>query len=221
MVLLSEKLAPKSKIQPSWNPIHRSCLNFSKHICFKLASKWFLHLEIILKFQIFFYDTDLLHNIILEKDQTKKNKIKYLQAWLGWGNLRNPTRLANNSFFKRTKWEVSCLNTDWRSYNYSDKFRSFEMSQSITLSAQIMGIIWAHWMSIPIDVNLVITWSRNPHAKTSIPGKPSKSGLIGMWHKDNLYPGTITIGNGKPPPNEYWFANERYKDDATKPVVLR
>jgi hypothetical protein len=30
------------------------------------------------------------------------------------------------------------------------------------------------------DVNLVITWSRNPHAKTSIPGKPSKSGLIGV-----------------------------------------
>jgi len=24
----------------------------------------------------------------------------------------------------------------------------------------------------------VITWSRNPHAKTPIPGKPSKSGLI-------------------------------------------
>jgi len=30
------------------------------------------------------------------------------------------------------------------------------------------------------DANLVITWSRNPHAKTSIPGKPSKSGLIGV-----------------------------------------
>jgi len=28
------------------------------------------------------------------------------------------------------------------------------------------------------DANLVITWSRNPHAKTPIPGKPSKSGLI-------------------------------------------
>jgi hypothetical protein len=158
MVLLSEKLAPKSKIQPSWNPIHRSCLNFSKHICFKLASKWFLHLEIILKFQIFFYDTDLLHNIILEKDQTKKNKIKYLHAWLGWGNLRNPTRLANNSFFKRTKWEVSCLNTDWRSYNYSDKFRSFEMSQSITLSAQIMGISFEliEWASLLMWTS----WSR-------------------------------------------------------------
>jgi hypothetical protein len=26
----------------------------------------------------------------------------------------------------------------------------------------------------------VITWSRNPHAKTPIPGKPSKSGLIGV-----------------------------------------
>jgi hypothetical protein len=31
-----------------------------------------------------------------------------------------------------------------------------------------------------LDANLVITWSRNPHAKTQIPGKPSKSGLIGV-----------------------------------------
>jgi hypothetical protein len=30
------------------------------------------------------------------------------------------------------------------------------------------------------DANLMITWSRNPHAKTPIPGKPSKSGLIGV-----------------------------------------
>jgi hypothetical protein len=30
------------------------------------------------------------------------------------------------------------------------------------------------------DVNLVITWSCNSHAKTPIPGKPSKSGLIGV-----------------------------------------
>jgi hypothetical protein len=31
-----------------------------------------------------------------------------------------------------------------------------------------------------VDANLVITWSRNPYAKTSIPEKPSKSGLIGV-----------------------------------------
>jgi hypothetical protein len=74
--------------------------------------------------------------------------------------------------------------------------------------------------SIP-DANLVITWSHNPHLKTQIPGKPSKSSLIGVWHKDNLYLGTSTIGNGKPPPNEYWFVNEKYKDEATKPVVIR
>jgi len=64
-------------------------------------------------------------------------------------------------------------------------------------------------------------WSRNPYAKTPILGKSSKWGLIGVWHKDNLYLGTNTIGNEKPPPNEYWFANEKYKDDATKPVVLQ
>ena len=33
---------------------------------------------------------------------------------------------------------------------------------------------------IPTNVNLVITWSRNPHTKTPIPEKPSKSGLIGV-----------------------------------------
>jgi hypothetical protein len=42
--------------------------------------------------------------------------------------------------------------------------------------------------------------------------------LIGVWHKDNLYLG---IGNEKPSPNEYWFANEKYKDDTMKPIVLR
>jgi len=31
-----------------------------------------------------------------------------------------------------------------------------------------------------LDTNLVITWSRNPHAKTPVPGKPIKSGLIGV-----------------------------------------
>jgi len=30
------------------------------------------------------------------------------------------------------------------------------------------------------DANIVITWQRNPHAKTSIPENPSKSGLIGV-----------------------------------------
>jgi hypothetical protein len=66
-----------------------------------------------------------------------------------------------------------------------------------------------------------ISWSRNPHAKTPIPGKPSKSGLRGVWHKDNLYLRTSIIQNGKPPPNEYWFTNNKYKDDSRKPVVLR
>ena len=53
---------------------------------------------------------------------------------------------------------------------------------------------------IYIDANLVITWSCNPHAKTPIPGKPSKSCLIGVWHKDNLYLGTSTLENGDPHP---------------------
>jgi len=68
------------------------------------------------------------------------------------------------------------------------------------------------------------SWSRGhaTHAQRhQFPEKPSKSGLIGVWHKDNLYQVTSIIGNGKPPPNEYWFANEKYKDDATKTVVIR
>jgi hypothetical protein len=56
-----------------------------------------------------------------------------------------------------------------------------------------------------LDANLVITWSRNPHAKTPIPGKPSKSGLIGVWHKDNLYLGTSTIRNRKPRPTNIYL----------------
>jgi hypothetical protein len=49
--LLTKKPAPKSKIQPSWNPFYGSCLNFSKQICFKLVSKWFLQVVIDFKFQ--------------------------------------------------------------------------------------------------------------------------------------------------------------------------
>jgi hypothetical protein len=56
------------------------------------------------------------------------------------------------------------------------------------------------YLGINTDANLVITWSRNPYAKTPIPGKPSKSGLIGVWHEDNLYLGNNTIGNGDPHP---------------------
>ena len=46
-----------------------------------------------------------------------------------------------------------------------------------------------------VDANLVITWSRNPYVKTPIPGKPSKSGLIGVWYKDYLYLGINIIEN--------------------------
>jgi hypothetical protein len=49
-----------------------------------------------------------------------------------------------------------------------------------------------------IQMLMRTSWSRsrNPHAKTPIPGKPSKSGLIWVWHKDNFYQGTTTIRNG-------------------------
>jgi hypothetical protein len=54
-----------------------------------------------------------------------------------------------------------------------------------------------------VDANLVITLSYNPQTKTPILKKLSKSGLIGVCHKDNLYLGTNTIGNRKLIPNEY------------------
>jgi hypothetical protein len=60
-----------------------------------------------------------------------------------------------------------------------------------------------------------------PTHKDTILGKPSKSSLIRVWHKDSLYLDTNTIRNGKTPPNKYWFANEKYKDDTMKSVVLR
>ena len=47
--------------------------------------------------------------------------------------------------------------------------------------------------------------SSNPHAKTSIPEKPSKSDLIGVWHKDNSYLCTSTIGNKNPHTFDYGF----------------
>jgi len=48
------------------------------------------------------------------------------------------------------------------------------------------------------DVNLLSTRSSNPHIKTKIPRKPIKLGLIVVWHKDNLYLDTNTIGNENP-----------------------
>jgi hypothetical protein len=42
------------------------------------------------------------------------------------------------------------------------------------------SLLMSHIIERKIDANLVITWSRNPNAKTPIPGMPSKSGLIGV-----------------------------------------
>jgi hypothetical protein len=64
------------------------------------------------------------------------------------------------------------------------------------------------------DADLVVTQPTREDTNSC------KSGLIGVWHKNNLYPGTSTIENEKPPPNKYWFTNEKYKDEATKLVVL-
>jgi len=55
-------------------------------------------------------------------------------------------------------------------------------------------------VEIHYNANLLNTRLSNPHAKIPISGKPSKSGLIGVWHKDNLYLGTSIIGNENPHP---------------------
>jgi len=61
---------------------------------------------------------------------------------------------------------------------------------------------------------------KQPTRKDTNSQKATKSGLVGVWHKDNFYLSTSTTGNENPP-NEYWFANEKYKDDATKSVAYR
>jgi hypothetical protein len=65
----------------------------------------------------------------------------------------------------------------------------------------------------------LITQLSNPHAKTLIPEKPSKSGFIGICHNENLSQDTSTIGIKKPPPNEYQFANEKYIENATRSII--
>jgi len=63
--------------------LSRCRLNFSKQIYFKLASKWFLHLEIALKFQRFyvisiFYENQTFFCIkssLRKPNQTKQDKV--------------------------------------------------------------------------------------------------------------------------------------------------
>ena len=76
-----EKTWKQSKIQPSWNSVHEICLNFSKQLCFKLASKWFFAFgdnfeisKIFLWYRCFVRTKHLLNNIILEKDQANKTR---------------------------------------------------------------------------------------------------------------------------------------------------
>ena len=47
-----------------------------------------------------------------------------------------------------------------------------------------------------------------PYAKTPIPGKPSKSGLIWVWHKDNLY--LMWTSPETPTRTHYMFQMDRW-----------
>jgi hypothetical protein len=65
------------------------------------------------------------------------------------------------------------------------------------------------------------SWSRGQATHTQIhqfPEKPSKLGLIGVWHK--LVPRQQYYWKWKLPPKKYWFANEKYKDDTTKSLFF-
>jgi len=97
----------------------------------------------------------------------------------------------NNYFFLYAAKSRRRRNWTLRNFYGNNKKRKFQMDITWLMEPSSL---------IPNDANLVITWSRNAHAKTPILGKPSKSCLIGVWHEDNLYLGTNTIGNGDPHP---------------------
>ncbi|KAJ6856544.1 hypothetical protein NC651_038246 [Populus alba x Populus x berolinensis] len=93
------------------------------------------------------------------------------------------------SMFTRMITITNNLDTFSRTYTNFYIMRKILRSLPKTLKAKVMTIREAKDLTefsleeiirSLIDANLVITWSRNPHTKTSIPGKPSKSGLIGV-----------------------------------------
>jgi hypothetical protein len=92
--------------------------------------------------------------------------------------------------------------------------------QGESSKAHLKGMRWGSKVCYLEGEVMQTSWSygpSNPRAKTPILGKPSKSVFIGVWHKDNSYLDTSTIGN-KPPTKKYWFVNKKYKDNATKSV---
>jgi len=48
------------------------------------------------------------------------------------------------------------------------------------------------------DTDLLITWSSNPQWRWYNSWKAKKSGLIGMWHNENLSQGTNIVGIRNP-----------------------
>jgi hypothetical protein len=66
--------------------------------------------------------------------------------------------------------------------------KGYNLINGVKLWCQIIRTSWSH--------------GHTTHTQTPIPRKPSKSGLIAVWHKNNLYLSTITKGNRKPPPND-------------------
>ena len=69
------------------------------------------------------------------------------------------------------------------------------------VAKKLNTIIWnyAHWNPMKPYCPMRTSWSHGHTTYTQrhqIPEKPSKSGLIRMWHKDNLYLDTNIIRNG-------------------------
>jgi hypothetical protein len=78
----------------------------------------------------------------------------------------------------------------------------FNISRVVLLS---FSQRWDSWMIFMVGLVLLMwtSWSRGLATHTQrhqFPKRPSKSGLIGVWHKNILYLGTSTIENEDPHP---------------------
>jgi len=100
----------------------------------------------------------------------------------------NSTQLIKNNVGRRQydrNWSETRSNPKQRAHKIKRKIQEIKGYNLINGAK-----IWYRMMRT--------SWSRNPHEKTPILEKQSKSGLIRVWHKYNLYLGTRNIGNTNP-----------------------
>jgi hypothetical protein len=111
----------------------------------------------------------------------KDNKIKV------WVNFRDLNKTSPKDKFPLPHMDVLVDNSvKISTYSFLDGFSGYnhmkmaEQNKEKTIFINPERNFCYKVMSFGLknDANLVITWSRNPHAKTPIPKRPSKSGLI-------------------------------------------